>query len=255
MRRDADERIAYPRRWMSESIGRIHAIFRHPVKSMAGIALERAMLGWHGIEGDRRCAFRRVGEKGGFPWLSASRFPRLLLYRPFGADGDTALPTHVKTPDGRDLPLGGELAAEVGAALGEEVELMRLKHGMFDETPVSIISVATMEAISREAGRPMDARRFRPNIVLDGGVAFGEDAWVGRVLRLGPGSDAPAVAVTLRDERCAMLNLDPDTAEAHPEVMKAAVRLNGNHAGVYATVVRTGTISTGDTVHLEPTPR
>jgi uncharacterized protein YcbX len=234
---------------MSEPIGRIHTIFRHPVKSMAGSSVERAALGWYGIEGDRRFAFRRAGDNGGFPWLSASRLPRLVLYRPSGAD--PALPASVKTPEGRELPLGDELTAEIGAALGSKVELMRLRHGMFDETPVSIISVATMEAISREAGRPMDARRFRPNVVVDGGEAFGEDAWVGRVLRLGSASDAPEVAVTMRDERCSMVNLDPDTAEAHAEVMKAAVRLHGNHAGVYATVVRTGTISRGDTVHLE----
>ena len=240
---------------MGEPIGRVHMLFRHPVKSMAGVSLESASLGWHGLEGDRRLAFRRVTEKGGVPWLTASRFPRLVLYRPLGnADEDPTLPTHVRTPAGRDLPLSGhELREEITAGFGAEVELMRLRQGMFDEAPVSIVSVATLEAVGREAGRPMDARRFRPNIVLDGEprVAFAEDAWVGRVLRLGSGRDAPAVAVTLRDERCVMVNLDPDTADADPNVMKAAVRLNGNNAGVYAVVVRTGTVATGATVYLE----
>lgn len=116
---------------MDAPVGRIHSVFRYPVKSMAGVSLERANLGWHGIEGDRRFAFRRVAEKGGLPWLTASRLPRLILYRPFGsAAEDPNLPTHVKTPAGRDLPLGGdELRQELTALFGAEVDLMRLRQG------------------------------------------------------------------------------------------------------------------------------
>jgi len=240
---------------MSAPIGRVHTFFRYPVKSMAGVSLERASLGWHGIEGDRRFAFRRVAEKGGMPWLTASRLPRLILYRPFGsAAEDPNLPTHVKTPDGRDLPLGGdELREELSAAFGAQVELMRLRHGIFDEAPVSILSAATLETLARETGRPMDVRRLRPNVFLETGDAKGlpEDAWVGKVLRLGSGLDAPAVAITQRDERCVMVNLDPDTAAADAGVMKAAVRLNDNDLGVYAVVVRTGTVTPGASVYLE----
>jgi len=49
-----------------------------------------------------------------------------------------------------------------------------------------------------------------------------------------------------------MINLDPDTAEQDARVMKTAVRLNKNTAGVYGTVVRTGTIRVGDRVSLMP---
>ena len=41
-------------------IGHVEAIFRYPVKSMGGDRLEAAGLGWHGIDGDRRLAFRRI---------------------------------------------------------------------------------------------------------------------------------------------------------------------------------------------------
>jgi uncharacterized protein YcbX len=58
------------------------------------------------------------------------------------------------------------------------------------------------------------------------------------------------INVTMRDERCVMINLDPDTAEQDPRVMKAAVRLNRNNAGVYGNVVRTGQISVGQSVSL-----
>ena len=67
-------------------LGRISAIFRYPVKSMAGELLDVAKLGWHGIEGDRRFAFRRATDTSGFPWLTAGKLPELLLYKPFGQD-------------------------------------------------------------------------------------------------------------------------------------------------------------------------
>jgi hypothetical protein len=47
-----------------------------------------------------------------------------------------------------------------------------------------------------------------------------------------------------------MVNVDPDTAKADPRVMKTIVRLNANYAGVYGSVVRTGTIGVGDRVRL-----
>jgi len=100
-------------------------------------------------------------------------------------------------------------------------------------------------------GRPSDARRFRPNIVVeaDDGTPFAEDRWVGKRLAFG-GLDGPSVGVTMRDLRCVMLNLDPDTAESHAEVMKSAVRLNDNYAGIYATVVRVGDLRIGQPVGI-----
>ena len=67
---------------MAIEIGQVEALFRYPVKSMAGERLEFAELGWHGLEGDRRLAFRRVGNHSGMPWLTATRLPELLLYAP-----------------------------------------------------------------------------------------------------------------------------------------------------------------------------
>ena len=58
------------------------------------------------------------------------------------------------------------------------------------------------------------------------------------------------VSVVMRDERCVMINLDPETGKQDGRVQKTVVRLNGNYAGVYATVVRTGTIRVGDRVSL-----
>ena len=222
---------------------------------MAGTTTESAFLGWHGLAGDRRFAFRRVGEDNGFPWLSASRLPELLLYHPIGLDESTGepLPTHVRTPAGSQLELGSaELNAQVSEQLGEGVELMRLKHGIFDEAAVSVISLATIAGIGREAGLKLDHRRFRANLVIETELnePFLEDGWVGGTLVFGEGDTRAVVSVTLRDLRCVMINLDPETSEGSPRVMKTVVRLNENNAGVYATVVRTGMIRVGDRVSL-----
>src|SRR3984893_7869350 len=63
-------------------IGHVEAIFRYPVKSMGGERLEEANLGWYGLDGDRRLAFRRMGNRSGMPWLTASKLPDLLLFAP-----------------------------------------------------------------------------------------------------------------------------------------------------------------------------
>ncbi len=93
---------------MTRELGRVSELVRYPVKSMAGAVAASAVLGWHGLDGDRRFAFRKIGDGSGFPWLTASRVAELLLYHPDGLDGSTGepLPTHVLTPAGPLAPVG-----------------------------------------------------------------------------------------------------------------------------------------------------
>jgi len=236
-------------------IGRVEAIFRYPVKSMGGERLEAANLGWYGLDGDRRLAFRRMDDRSGMPWLTASKLPDLVLFAPQrredGSQGD--LPTHVRTPDGQEMPLFGEdLAAEVGRRYGARVEMMQLRHGIFDEASISVIALDTVREIGRLAGRSLDVRRFRPNVVVRSlrPAPFQEDEWVGGALSFGEEHDAPAITVTMRDIRCSMLNLDPDSASPAPEVLKAVVRANQNNAGIYGAVTRIGRLAVGQTILL-----
>jgi len=236
-------------------LGQVEAIFRYPVKSMRGEPLDAAALGWHGLEGDRRLALRRLDERGGFPWLTASKLPDLIRFTPRRREdgsGD-ALPTHVLTPEGEELPVFGEaLAEEIGRRHGSPVQMMHLKHGVFDDATLSVITSDTVREIGRLAGAGADVRRFRPNVVIRStrAVPFEEDGWVGGLLTFGEAGDAPAVAVTMRDVRCVMVNLDPDGANPAPQVLKAVVRANQNNAGVYGTVTRAGRLAVGQTVAL-----
>lgn len=241
---------------MTSAIGEVAAIFRYPVKSMAGEQLEVAQMGWHGIEGDRRLALRRTQDRGSFPFLTASKLPDLVLFTPVrhgdGTDGD--LPTHVRTPEGKEMTVfGDDLAAEIGGRHGSRVEMMHLRGGIFDEAPISVITEGTLREIGRGAGKLLDLRRFRPNIVIRllQPDVFEEDKWVGSSLLIGKSGDGPCVSVTMRDLRCSMVNLDPESGQSAPEVMKAVVRLNQNNAGVYGNVIRPGRLVVGQTVRLQ----
>jgi uncharacterized protein YcbX len=225
---------------------------------MGGERLEGAQLGWHGLDGDRRLAFRRLDDRSGFPWLTASKLAELLLFtpQPFALlPGEEVarggLPTHVRTPDGEELAVfGEELAAEVERRHGAPVQMMQMNHGIFDDASLSVIASDTVREIGRLSGRAADVRRFRPNVVvrLQQSVPFQEDEWLGGVLSFGEGDDAPAIAVTMLDARCSMVSLDPDSARPNPEVLKAVVRANQNNAGVYGTVTRIGRLAVGQPI-------
>ena len=238
-------------------IGRVEAIFRYPVKSMSGEPLEVADLGWHGLDGDRRLAIRRIDDRGGFPWLSASKLPELILFAPQrrGPAVGSNLPTHVRTPEGEELALfGQELATEVGRRHGAPVEMMYLNRGIFDQASISMITSATVGEIGRLAEQRLDVRRFRPNILIGSlrSIPFEEDEWVGGVLSFGETNEAPAIAITMRDERCSMVNFDPGSARSDAEVLKAIVRVRDNKAGAYGTVTRRGRLAVGQPIFFEP---
>jgi hypothetical protein len=139
-------------------IGHVEAIFRYPVKSMGGERLEAANLGWHGVDGDRRLALRRINDRGGFPWLTAGKLPELIRFTPCRhEDGDQPdLPTHVRTPEGEEMPVFGEaLAAEVERRYGAPVEMMQMKHGIFDDACISVIAIETISRnLTARGGEP-----------------------------------------------------------------------------------------------------
>ncbi len=145
-----------------------------------------------------------------------------------------------------------ELQNEVAERFGGGLELMNLKHGIFDDSSISMISQSTIACIGRECDMELDRRRFRANIVLEtvSLEPFLEDGWVGGTIVFGDSEPCPAVNVTARDVRCMMINLDPDTGMQDAQVMKAVVGLNNNNAGIYGTVVQTGLIHVDQQVRL-----
>jgi uncharacterized protein YcbX len=241
---------------MRIKVGEVEALFLYPVKSMRGERLEAADLGWHGLDGDRRLAFRRVDDRGGFPWLTASKLPELILFAPQRREpaGSGNLPTHIRTPEGAELgPFSQELATDVARRHGSPVEMMHLSRGIFDEASVSVITSATIGEIGRLAAQSLDVQRFRPNILIASvrSAPFEEDDWVGGVLSFGDADDSAAIGITNRDERCSMVNFDPVSARPAADVLKAIVRVRDNKAGVYGTVIRRGRLAVAQSIFFE----
>jgi uncharacterized protein YcbX len=221
---------------------KVTALYRYPVKAMAGEALDSASFGWAGLEGDRRFAFVRSQDRSDFPWLTIRQVPALTTYVP-SLDGGAVT---VRTPVGRELDLASqELAEELAAAHGRPVHLLQSSRGLFDAFPVSVISLQTVAAVSKLVGRELEPLRFRPNIVIDApGHAFPEEGWLGRELRIG----AARLRLDVRDERCMVINFDPHTAERDPAVLRAVARHRETCAAVYGSCVEPGELRVGDEV-------
>jgi Zn-dependent M28 family amino/carboxypeptidase len=67
---------------------------------------------------------------------------------------------------------------------------------------------------------------------------------------LGSAAMVRGIAKEARAGYCSMVNLDPDSADRAPEVMKAVVRANQNNAGIYGAVTRIGRLAVGQTIFL-----
>jgi uncharacterized protein YcbX len=232
-------------------VGRVVALWRYPVKSMAGEALEATELSWQGLAGDRRWAFIRDGEqRSGFPWLTIRERPAMALYRPQFAEPEQPdkSPVLVRTPAGRELDVADPALA---AELGDGVRVLKQDRGVFDTLPLSLITTQTVDALGARVGAPLDVQRFRPNLLVTatGRTAFSEDGWVGGVLRIGE----VRVRIDKRDQRCVMVNVDPATTKRDPAVLRAIARDREACLGVYGSTVRPGRVVIGDMVILEPT--
>lgn len=233
----------------STIMGRVVALYRYPVKSMAAESLETVKVGWNGFDGDRRWAFVREGtERNGFPWLTIRQNARMWLYRPYfvdPADPNKSV-TMVRTPEENELDVVDPMLA---LELGHGARILRQTRGIFDTLPLSLISNQAIYSLGASLGNELDARRFRPNFVIeaaDGGDAP-EDSWIGYVVRIGD----IRMRIDQRDKRCIVVNVDPATAEKDPSVLRTITEQSKSCLGVYGSTITAGTVSVGDRVTLE----
>jgi len=110
---------------------------------------------------------------------------------------------------------------------------------------VSIINLATLQAIEDIVGQPVHPLRFRANLYVRGWPAWHEFDLLDRTLVIGDAS----LRIVKRIKRCAAINVDPDTAARDLNLLHTLMR-RFDHAdcGVYAEVIAGGEIATGDTV-------
>ena len=207
----------------------VAALWRYPVKSLAGELLSTATVGVDGIAGDRIVRVR--GPEG----VRTSR----RQYRLLGLRGILDSNGHARI---NGFPWDSPEALRlVKQAAGADAWL-EAWNGVdrFDILPLLVATDGAVAAFGR------DIRRLRPNIVIGGADGLSERDWPGGELHIG---DAIVRLDSLRG-RCHMTTVDPDTLAVDPEVLRDIVRRFGGKLALNAEVVRAGTIRVGDRVTL-----
>ncbi len=255
--------------------GTVVELRRHPVKSMAGEAIPRAVASHAGLIGDRVWAFVDREGPGHFPWFTARGLGPLVAWQPRFADPaaldpspaleaawgrgsavapvlpeDSAFAVRVASPAGDTLAIDDPtLLAQLEAASGRRLALRFATRGMQDCRPLSLVSRQTLEGFASEMGRPLDRRRYRMNVTFDwpGAAPFAESTLVGRRLRIGARLE---VAIVEPDARCAMIGIEPETGESDRTLLRTLADRHGGNLGVYAAVLREGVVAEGDAVVL-----
>jgi uncharacterized protein YcbX len=232
---------------MGGILGRVTALTRFPVKSMAGEAMDSAELRWSGLAGDRQYSFLRSDSRSHFPWLTGREVPSLVRHAPRYLQPEDLRRSAIEVTDpaGRVLALEDpELAAALATEAGERVALLHLGRGAFDAMPVSLVTTGSLARLDAAHGAGLDTRRFRINIVIDS--AAEEAAWQSRRIGIG----AAELMASGPVPRCAMVTICPDTARRDPTVLRTVAQQFGNALGIYAATARCGPIRVGDAVRL-----
>jgi uncharacterized protein YcbX len=236
---------------MSEA-GRLLRVRRYPVKSFRGEDLDTAIVETHGLQGDRVFAFAEPGNPSNFPWVSARRIPEMILFTPRIKDV-ASLDVEVRDPEGRIHSMNDpSYRLELEKRWQRPLELRRSQDGHPDAQPLSFLTMQSVRALAEEGGldSELDPVRFRPNLIVDwsgSSAPYPEDDLVGRELSVG---DEVVIKIEKRDKRCVIVNLEPATAQANPQVLMAVGKVRKGYLGVYASVVRSGSARVGDPIKI-----
>ncbi len=265
----------------SLQVGSVRELWRYPVKSMLGEKLETATLTERGVQGDRQFALIDVETGHVVSAKNPRRWPTMFSFQARLVPG-SSMSVEVTLPDGQIMT---EYTRDVDAILSERLgRTVRFTNvppaqpvleqyapnldglserdsettvkipptTFFDEAPVHLLTTATLQALrSRYPDGRFDARRFRPNVVIDAGtsaVAFLENDWKGRIVAIGA---QVRLEVTSLCARCVMTTLPQKGLPQDLAILRTAVQYNHGMVGVLATVVTPGAVHAGDIVRLE----
>ncbi|MFD2172733.1 MOSC domain-containing protein [Rhodobacter lacus] len=116
-----------------------------------------------------------------------------------------------------------------------------------EEPYISLLSMASLEALGQAAGASVSRHRFRGNLWVAGWEPWAERALIGRRLRIGTAVLEVAMPIT----RCRATCANPETGQEDFATLEWLDRLNGDTLfGLYATVIDGGEIARGDAVEV-----
>lgn len=265
---------------------RLAAIWIYPVKSAAGMSLDACLVEPRGLAGDRRWMVTDAAGR----FLTGRDHPRLVLVQVRTVDegirveaagrSSITVASAESGPGGRarrvtiwgddcdGVDAGDEAARWLSEWLGTPARLVEMTGpslrpvdpevarpgdvvSFADCYPVMLIGCASLEELNARLAEPTSMRRFRPNLVVEGGAPFAEDHWWR--LRIGEVEFEGAENC----ERCTFPTIDPDTGQkdASREPMRTLATFRRRAAGgVFLgqnLIPRTlGTIRVGDPVEI-----
>ena len=268
------------------AVGSVVALWQYPVKSMMGEELNATEVTDRGLLGDRAYALVDRADGKVATAKNPRKWPRLFDFRASFVEppraGAKVPPVRITLPDGAAVTSGQDgLDRILSDALSREVTLGEARRGtvnaeeywpdmegldhrdtvtdftlpeetFFDCAVVHLLTMATLDRLHElyPQGR-FEVRRFRPNIVVapgSGEKSFVENAWIGHALAIG---DEVRLSITGPCPRCVMTTLPQADLPRDPGILRTAAQHNRAHVGVYAEVLRGGTIRRGDPLSLD----
>lgn len=241
-------------------IGTIQSLFRYPVKSMRGEQITSTQVEPYGFYGDRSHAFIDPAKTGWSRFITARKYPQMLSYQAaLGQDGsDDSFPSLTITNDHNEtftwdegflLHMRGQIREDITMEqhLPNSPTLLAV-----DASSILLVTEASIRQLEQLWGKPVDPRRFRPNIVVQtpDNTPFIETDWIGQQIQIGEGEDAVRLQIDEPCERCVLITIDPDTYQRDPSLLKTLHQERQAFFGVYASVVKTGRIRQDDLLQI-----
>lgn len=223
----------------------VAGVWRYPVKSMGGEALEQVALDARGLAGDRWFAV----EDGDGHFASGKNTTRFRRRDPVFEYAARTTPAGIMVagPEG-EWPVGAPaLDATLSGRMGVPVTVAA-EHAVphQDQGQVSLVGTATLGWCAEQWEIDADPRRLRVNLLVETDEPFVEEIWAGRALEIG---DA-RLTVVERVPRCRMIDVEQVGVAARGRWLKPLGRVRDTCIAMYADVARPGVVRLGDEVRV-----
>jgi uncharacterized protein YcbX len=252
-----------------DTIPKIHAIYRYPVKGLTPELLPDVRLEpGKTLPADRMYAIENG--PSGFDPADPKYFPKirfLMLMRnerlatlqtaydaashtlTIRHEGRDAVRADLRTPEAR-LAVEAFFRRFMPKELRGAPKVLHAEGHSFSDVSkkvVSIINLASVAAVENAAGAALDPLRFRGNVHVTGWPAWHEFDLLGQEISIGSGA---RLKIVKRIVRCAATEVDPATGIRDIPVPEILMKTFGHmDCGVYGEVVASGDIAAGDAIH------